>query len=595
MQRLLWRGTEKIRLPKLSYELFLSLVRHAPGIVSTDQLLTEVWGDVVVGEETVKQRISLLRQALNDSRDDPLYIESIRGVGYRLIAPVSSAEIVEKRPGRSRAVLFAGAAVTLLGLGIWVVNSDRQDLPGEREILPRSIAVLPFEDLSTNGDQGYFSDGIHEEIITQLSKIDSLAVTSRTSVMPFRSAGMNIKEIAGDLGVGLIIEGSVRHTTDRVRVTVQLIDAVKDEHLWAENYDRPLSVSDLFEIQSDVAEQISTALQTELSSEEVASLQRLPTDSIEAYDNYLLGRYHVWRGNADDLRRSIEYFEIALAADANFSEAYVGLGQALSFVGTSYGWLAPNEVFPDAGKNVEKALSLRPDAGDALSLRGDILTWYEWQWSDAERAYLRALEVSNEGVLGYMILLSILDRHKEAIELMEGIIARFPRDHWVRSNAAWRFLAAGDPQRAIAEADIAIGIDDRFGDAFASRGWANFALGNTDFAIADFEKNVSIQHRSPASLAALAVAQARAGRRDDANKLLQEIIAQSSKRFVAPEEIARVHAALGNIDEVFEWLERGFEARSRGMIFLNINRSWDPVREDPRFQDILERMNLRID
>ena len=594
-QRLLWRGREKIRLPKLSYELLLSLIRHAPGIVSTDQLLTEVWGEVVVGEETVKQRVSLLRQALGDSSDSPRYIESIRGVGYRLIVPVTDPG--EKRVTGFRFKVYVLALIGLLGLGLLLWNFVEQPESGAAIDPggPWSVAVLPFQDLSATVDKAYFSDGIHEEIISRLSAINGLAVTSRTSVLPYRGMKKNLRDIASELQVNLIIEGSVRHSGDRVRITVQLIDAVNDHHLWAQSYDRPLNVSELFDVQIDVAEKIAKELATELIVDDIDESQRLPTDNLEAYENYLLGRYHLWRGNAEDLRRSIGFFEAALNVDADFMQAHVGLGQALTFAGTSYGWLAPREAFSLAEEQVADALRIAPDFAEALSLHGDILTWYQWRWDEAEDAYKKAQGDDEGVVLGYMILLSVLNRNDEALQLTEQSIRRFPRDQWVRSNAAWRFLAAGKPQRAVEEASIAIEIDDTSGDAFSPRGWAYLQLDNVDLALMDFAQNVAIQKRSPASLAALAVAKIRAGNSLEAREILDEIISLKASRFVPPEEIARVYAQLGDFDAAIQWLERAYDARSRGLIFLNANSSWDPIRHDVRFQDIQQKMGLDYD
>jgi len=593
-QRLLWRGREKIRLPKLSYELLLSLVHHAPGIVSTDQLLTEVWGNVVVGEETVKQRISLLRQALGESVECPAYIESIRGVGYRLVAPVSVTRAKRTSAFRFKTTVLAVMGMLTLGILAWNFNEWRGSITPVTPKDSWSVAVLPFQDLSAGSDKAYFSDGIHEEIITRLSGVDGLAVTSRTSVLPYRDVQKNLREIARELQVNLIIEGSVRHSGDRVRITVQLIDAVNDDHLWAENYDRPLSVSELFDIQSDVAGQIANALETELVVGDEGAAQELPTDSLNAYDNYLLGRYHLWRGNAEDLRRSIDFLEAAIAEDGDFVKARVGLGHALTLAGTTYGWLAPQEAFPQAEKQVAQALRIAPDSGDALALRGDILAWYRWSWAEAEVAYQKAMANDGDGVLGYMLLLSALKRDDEALQLTEKTINRFPRDQWVRSNAAWRFLGAGELKRAIAEANIAIGIDDTYGDAFESRGWANLALGNTELALSDFARNVAIQERSPASLAALAVANIQANDRQEASNLLDEILALRASRFVAPEEIARVYTQLGDFDAAIFWLEQAYAARSRGLMFLDVNASWDPIRSDPRFQDMRQKLGLDV-
>ena len=586
-QRRVVRGAEKISLPRLSFDLLLCLARHAPAVVTMDQLLTEVWRDVVVGDETVKQRVSMLRQSLGESSGEPLYLESVRSIGYRLIPTVGAPASGAGQSSRSRWYWPGVAIIAIVAVlsGIFLSSDD----PEEKAVAPWSVAVLPFEDMSPMADQAYFSDGMHEEIISQLSGNPALAVTSRTSVLPYRSADKSITEIAAELGVNLIVEGSVRFSDKQIRITIQLIDAVADEHLWASTYDRPLKISEIFDIQSDVGEQVTAALQIELNA--VAG-GMLPTDSLAAYNNYLLGRYHVHRANSLDLERSIGFFEQALAEAPDFAAAHVGLGQALTFVGTNYGWLPPDEAFPRAEREVEETLRLDPDSREAYSLRGDILTWYRWNWADAEIAYKTAIEKGGRFDLGYMMLLSVLGRHDEATSMVEEAIEAYPRDRWIRSNAAWRFLDAGNSERAILEANTAIAIDDSYGDAYASRGWSYLSLENFDRALQDFEKNAQLNSRSISALCALAVANYRAGNEETALQLLDEILEKDPSTYSAYDDVAHVFVTLGDFESTFEWLERGYNARSRGMIFLNGQSSWDPIREDARFQDLMRRLAL---
>jgi len=591
-QRCVWRGEEKIQLPKLSFDLLLCLARHAPAVVPMEQLLTEVWGDVVVSDETVKQRVSMLRQSLRETGDEPKYLESVRSIGYRLIPSVSAAVTVDAQASQNRWLWPAIAAVAAVVMVIFLMSDQPDPIVPEDEVQHWSVAVLPFEDMSPNADQAYFSDGMHEEIITRLSYIPTLAVTSRTSVLPYRAADKSIAEIATELGVNLIIEGSVRHSDEEIRITIQLIDAVADVHLWAATYDRPLRIGEIFDIQSDVAEHVAAALRIEMQADAAAAEERLPTDSLVAYNNYLLGRYHVHRGNSRDLERSIEFFEQAVAAAPDFAAAHVGLGQALSFVGTSYGWLPPEEAFTRAEVEVSEALRLDPESIEAYSLRGDILTWYRWSWSEAEDAYKMAIEKGARIDLGYIMLLSVLGRHDEAASMMDAAIEIFPRDRWVRSNAAWRFLAAGDLERAIAEADAAIALDDSYGDVFASRGLAFLRGGNIKRALQDFETNIELNGRSVSRLSALAIAHYKAGNEEATIQLLDEILAADPSTYESYEEVARVFVTLGDFEAAFEWLERGYAARSRGMIFLNEQSSWDPVRNDSRFQDLMSRMHM---
>jgi tetratricopeptide (TPR) repeat protein len=300
----------------------------------------------------------------------------------------------------------------------------------------------------------------------------------------------------------------------------------------------------------------------------------------------------VHRGNSLDLQLSIEFFEQAILDAPDFAAAHVGLGQALTFVGTDYGWLPPEEPFTRAEQEVNEALRLDPESIEAYSLRGDILTWYRWDWAEAEKAYKVAIEKGARNDLGYMLFLSAQGRHEEATRMTENAIEAYPRDRWVRSNAAWRFLSAGNYERAIIEANAAIDIDDRYGDAFASRGWAYLSLGNTERALQDLEKNLELNRRSVSSLSTLAIAHYEAGNEEITNRLLEEILATDPVTYGSYEDVARVYVTLGDFESAFEWLERGYTARSRGMIFLNEQDSWDPIRNDERFQDLMRRMNM---
>jgi Flp pilus assembly protein TadD len=270
----------------------------------------------------------------------------------------------------------------------------------------------------------------------------------------------------------------------------------------------------------------------------------------------------------------------------------VGLGRALTFAGTNYGWLAPHEAFARAERESEEALRLAPNLVDAHSLRGDILAWYRWQWQEAELAYKKSLELGGDYDLGYTLLLSVLGRHEEAVHMIEGAINEYPRDPWIRSNAAWRFLSAGEYAQTIEQANMALEIDDRFGDAFSSRGWAYLATGDVEQAISDFQRNIALNGRTASTLASLAVAEARSGDTQTARQLLDEMLAAASSVYVPAEEIARVYVALAEFDSAFEWLERAHRDRSRGLIFLKVQVSSQPIRTDPRFEELRRRMNL---
>ncbi len=266
-RRMLWCGREKIRLPKRSYDLLLSLVRHAPGIVTTEQILDEVWGDVVVGDEAVKQRVSVLRQALGDSSEQPVYIESIRGVGYRLIP-----EVKIEATRRSYSLRFKFGFMATIGilmiLAAWFFLPNI-NVPGQNvavvteeirheDVISSSIAVLAFENISPDPDDAYLAEGIAEEIMHELAQIDGITVVSRTSSFSFQGSNQQIREIARQLGVAYVLEGSVRKQGTRLRIKVRLIDAEADANLWSEGYDR--DISDIFVVQTEIAQSVALAM-----------------------------------------------------------------------------------------------------------------------------------------------------------------------------------------------------------------------------------------------------------------------------------------------------------------------------------------------
>lgn len=594
-QRVVSRDGVEIPLGRLTFSLLETLVRAAPGVVTLDELMIQVWGDVIVSEETLTQRVSLLRQALDDDSKSPRYIKSVRGVGYRMIPAVEvlafdgSGSSAATR-GRPKWLAIAIGVVVVLST-VFVLTRPVDIDPPEAEI---KVAVLPFEDISADQDQGYFADGMHDEIISRLAGLDAFSVVSRTSVMPYRGSEKSLREIGEELNADVILEGSVRRAGDMVRITAQLVDVQTDSHYFSESFERPFTVDNLFAIQSDVALAVANQFNAALSARNDATFAYLPTESLEAYNQLLLGRYHVWRGNPEDLRRAIAFFEAAIGADPDLAEAHAGLARAYSLVGTAYGWLPPVEAFALAEASTLRALELNPDLAAVHDLHGDVLTWYRWDWAGAEAAYLRARDLSeNNTGLGYLILLSARGRQDEARAMTAELEARFPQDHWVRSNLGWRYLDLGDEDAAIEQANAALSIDDSYGDAYAIRGIARWRTGDYETALIDLRKNIELQSRSPWSLAILAITHASAGQEAEAKTLLDELKNLGTRTYVPADSIAAVEASLGHDDEALRWLAIAYDQRSRGLIFLNVHQVWDGLRDRSEFQDLLLRVGLR--
>jgi TolB-like protein/DNA-binding winged helix-turn-helix (wHTH) protein len=576
-----YRAGQRIQLPDLSFRLLAALVRRAPAAVEKDDLIREVWGSVVVSDETLAQRVSLLRKALGEDTREGSMIAVVRSRGYRLNGTV---EIASREQRRVRIRVGAIAALVLcagaLLLG-WLTLP--QHSAGSAEKID-SLAVLPFTDLSPGRDHGYFADGMQEELLARLAQIDGMAVASRTSVTGDHLTSMSLPEIAERLNVAAVIEGSVRIDESKVRITVQLIEAATDTHLWAETFERGLSVEGIFAIQTEVAEKVAALIPTAGPVQPAA----LPTDNLDAYRAYLLGRFHTFRQTEADLQLGIEYLQTAIDLDSEFASAYASIGWAYSFLGTSYGRQAPGAVFPKAREAALRALALNADLADSRSLYADILTWYDWDFSAAEREYRKAMALDHLNVLGYAILLSILNRGAEAVELVEQRIAEGPVEDYVYVNAAWRYLNARQFDKAI-DAGLRAG---RHPDAPSALGTAYWRSGELPKAIGIYEEDLRTHPKNPQQLSNLASAYFVADRNAEGATLLGELEAQAELAYVSPVLLANVHFAAGDADAGFTALEAGIVARAREVLFIGFNPVYEPWREDPRYLQLIAKIGL---
>lgn len=574
-------------LPDLSFRLLVVLVNHAPDTISKDELISEVWGEVVVGDETLAQRVRLLRQALGDDGQDPRYFSSVRGRGYRLICPVNELSPELKRATVRNWWLTAAGIVVVLIASIWFFSPELEKAAAP--LGPNSIAVLPFEDLSPDRQHAYFADGMQEELLSRLTKLESLEVSSRTSVEQYRSTNLSLPIIAEQIGVRLVIEGSVRIAGDRVRITVQLIDAQTDLHLWAENFDRELSVPNIFFIQQEVAGQIAQALELKYPPDKTLESLQLPTASLDAYNAFLLGRHHTFRQTPEDLSLAVGYLEEATRLDPEFAQAHASLGWAYSFQGTTYGGKPPVEVYPLAQQSALRALSLNSEMSDARTLYADILTWFDWDFVAAEREYINTVNLDPNNILGYALFLSTQIRHDEAIGLIERRLEFSPNDPYVHINAAWRYFDARQYQRAIEEA----GFAENHADANAVMGLAYMSLGETARAVSIFQQDLLKRNREPQQLSNLAVAYWKDNRGIEAEELLLELQLVRKMQFVSPALVAAVYFAAEDFDNGFILLREAVEVRAREVIFLQVNPMLDDLRDDPRYLELIQSIGFR--
>jgi len=459
----------------------------------------------------------------------------------------------------------------------------------------RSVAVLPFLNLSADPEHEYFTDGITEDVIAQLSKIGALRVISRTSVMRFKGRTEGLREIARTLGVEALLEGSVRWAGGRMRIVAQLIDAETDQHLWAETYDRQLK--DIFAIQSDVAVRIAEALRAELSPDERTRIRQEPTTSSVAYQFYLKGRRCQDRTTEDGLRKALDYYESAIGEDPDYALAHAGQALAWVMLGMGFGSGAfkPEEAYGKAKEAIDRALSLDDKLGEAHSTRALIAFVVDFDWVGAEREFQRALEL-NPGTariydaLGLM--LAAQERYEEAVVVRRRAQELDPLDPVVASDLTTTLLRAGRYEEALREARHLLDIEPDLALAHSTLGWACMLLDRHEEGLAELARAVDLSSGNTMFVAQLGQACAMAGRREEARGWLRRLEERARTQYVPPYHMAYVYTGLGEQEKAMDCLERAYEERAGGIYGVKGSFLFAALRPHPRFQELLARIRL---
>ncbi|UCC71812.1 MAG: hypothetical protein JSV86_15765 [Gemmatimonadota bacterium] len=525
--------------------------------------------------------------------------------GVRRTEPLAEGA-TRPRPGNRAIAAAAGIAVLVLAVAAaWLVIRDGGPTPSADS---KSIAVLPFDNLSPNPEADeYFTEGVHDEIIAYLSKIGDLKVTSRTSVMRYRDTQQSLREIATELGVVTILEGTVRRSEGKVRITAQLIDARTDDHLWTEVYER--DYADIFTIQVDVAAQIATALKATLTPEVEQQLQRRPTESLAAYDLYLRGRYFWNRRSRDGFYTAIEHFQQAIAEDPGYALAYAGLADTYNLLAV-YWMLPPDQAVPLARAAAERALELDPTVAEAHTCLAHIHTWYDWDWTEAEARFEQALSLDPNYATARqwygMYLMAQRQPDEGLVEARRAVeldpLSVFLRNHLARFLFIQRrYTEAIEALRTAAEMDPNVG--NPHGWLFRIYG----LLGRHDEAVEALKLSHRLSGASPAELDSIDRVYARSGWEGvvklEIDRLTQEYRAElETGEILGTEElgadegkpilIARLYAILGRTDQAFEWLDIALQERRIGVLSLRVHPIWDDLRSDPRYTAALRRMGL---
>jgi TolB-like protein/Tfp pilus assembly protein PilF len=515
---------------------------------------------------------------------------------------IDQAKSITRRTGRKIVALTIVLAVIAVGLFVFrMVGMDRRAVrSGDTEIegrrsaasLPqKSIAVLPFDNLSRDPDNAYFCEGVQDEILTRLAKVADLKVISRTSTQHFKSAPENLPEIAKQLGVANIVEGSVQKAADRVRVNVQLINALNDTHLWGDTFDRQLT--DIFAAESEIATTIAETLRVKLNGSEKSSIAKPPTSNAEAYELYLKGRFFWNKRSGADLRKAIEYFNQAIALDPKFALAYAGLADSYMLLPNyDFGGTPVRESIAPARVAIDKALELDDSLAEAYASRG-LLDTVELQLGRAIIDFARAVELKpNYATAHHWLMLGQLSLGQFDSAMVEAkrALELDPLSVIINADASWMYACAHQFDEAEKRARKTLEIDPRFFLAHYYLGAILQLRGHLREAIPEFQKSVELNNDAY-SIAMLGQAYARNGQKDEAQKVFARLTEEAKSRYVSPYAWALLYNGFGDKKRAIDELERAYQTGDTNYLFvIKVDPSLDELRNDPGFEALVQKV-----
>jgi len=507
--------------------------------------------------------------------------------------PAELERLVQKILQKKPAERYQQVEELLADLKALAARVDTKISPPEEKSL-LAIAVLPFTDLSPQKDQEYFCDGMTEELIDALTKLEGCRVVSRTSAFAFKGKEQDIRAIGKQLNVSHALEGSVRKAGNRLRITAQLINVEDGFQLWSEKYDRELD--DVFAIQDDIAAAIVKKLKMKLTGKQEGRLVKRYTENLDAYNLYLQARFHLNKRTEDGLQKGVAYCEQAIALDPEYALAYAGLADGFALLGFQ-GFLPPQEAMPKAKAAAEQALAIDEALAEAHTSLGCIRAIYERNWPESAKAFKRALELNPNNstahywyALWYLLPTGQFDLCLAEIKQAQELD---PLSLILNAGIGWQFYFAGHFDEAIAALQKTLEMDEHFLFARDLLGQAYAQKGMHEQAVAEIEKAVALSNRRTLSLGALGHAYALAGKRDEAQKILDELLALAQQKYVSAYDVALVYAGLDEKDRAHAWLEKACEENNGWLSFLNIEPRFDALRPDAKFQELVKKVGLK--
>jgi TolB-like protein/DNA-binding winged helix-turn-helix (wHTH) protein/Flp pilus assembly protein TadD len=621
----LWQGEGRVQITPKGFDVLRYMVENAGRLITQDELLEALWPETYVNQEVLRKYILEIRKVLGDRPEKPAFIETVTKRGYRFIAPVvdesadepshlsttemkSSVAATEEasiddqvgretaaseqqassgeRRVRKLAIIQVLAVVAAAGLSgyLWFARNGPNAPPTNNT----SIAVLPFEDMSTTKDQEYFSDGFAEQLINDLAKVSGLKVVGRSSSFQFGGKDVDLRDVGRKLGVANVLEGSVRREGNHVRVTAELVKTADGFQLWSQTYDR--EINDIFRVQDEIALAATGALQVKLlggaGRGEASTLRSANPD---AYQAYLQGKYFAARGqDREDLNKALSYIEQAIQLDPNYAAAWAQRSQVLATM-ADYSFIESSQGFRRARESAEKAISLDPDLAAGYLRLATIQMSHDWDWNGAE-VTLRKAEMlepgSAEVIHGQAYLARRLGRTDEAIELYKLALGLDPLRANFQLTLGYELFDQGRYEEALAALQKAEELNPQLSSLYMTRGKIFFSEGRKQEALAEMEK----EKRDGERWTGEALAYYALGRTEESDKALKQLIAthQNDSAF----QIGEIYAYRGETDKAFAWLDRAYRQRDPGTPEMKTSPLMKSLLQDPRRAELLRKMKL---
>jgi TolB-like protein/DNA-binding winged helix-turn-helix (wHTH) protein/Tfp pilus assembly protein PilF len=611
---------------KLSEQPFqvLSVLLEKPGeIITREELRNRLWpSDTFVDfDHGLNNAVMRLREALGDDSENPRFIETIPRRGYRFIAPVSglvpkAASALDEHGNTSNEGAesdihtvspeppvwhWSPAGIVIVGVAA-VLFCALSVLFWYRRVSPdagiahqsKSLVVLPLENLSGDKDQDYFADGMTDDLIANLAKIRSLRVISRSTAMTYKDTHKPLSQIARELNVDAVVEGTVLRVGDRVRITAELVQVSTDRHLWADTYESQMG--DILALQNRVSSAIVNEIRINLTPEDQQRLAKTQAVAPEAFENYLKGRYYWNKRSDENLTRAIGYFEQATHEAPQYSLAYAGLADCYAIISAEiFGTMSPQQAAPKAKAAALRALDIDPTLAEAGTSLATVKFNYDWDWTGAAEGFASAIQQNPSYATAYQrysLYLMAIGRPEDSFTQINKARELDPLSISINFSLGWRLYLARQYDRAIEQLRNTLEMDSSYELPHLVLGLSYAQKGNFASATDELRKAVELSHGTPLMVSALANVYARSGNKAEAERLLGSLVSESRNNYVSPFYFAVVYAGLGQSDKAMDWLEQAYSDRSNGLVFLKVDPVLDGLRSNPRFQALQQKLKF---